>query len=86
MLKNRLYWAQYLAVGSSLLTLLGGAIVYWILMTNFLYNVLHLDTNIRDYPRLHLDTNIRDYPRLHLDTNIRDYPRLHLDTNIRDYP
>jgi hypothetical protein len=33
-------WAQYLAVGSSLLTLLGGAIVYWILMTNFLYNVV----------------------------------------------
>jgi len=33
-------WAQYLAIGSSLLTLLGGAIVYWILMTNFLYNVV----------------------------------------------
>ncbi|XP_063399290.1 neutral amino acid transporter 9-like isoform X3 [Mytilus trossulus] len=33
-------WAQYLAVVSSLLTLLGGAIVYWILMSNFLYNVV----------------------------------------------
>lgn len=33
-------WAQYLAVGSSLLTLLCSAIVYWILMTNFLYNVV----------------------------------------------
>lgn len=33
-------WAQYLAVASSLMTLLGGAIVYWILMSNFLYKVV----------------------------------------------
>ncbi|KAK3090804.1 hypothetical protein FSP39_014787 [Pinctada imbricata] len=33
-------WAQILAVGSSLLTLLGGGIVYWILMSNFMYNVV----------------------------------------------
>ncbi|XP_061192567.1 neutral amino acid transporter 9-like isoform X1 [Saccostrea echinata] len=34
-------WAQVLAVVSSLLTLLGGAIVYWILMSNFIYNVVN---------------------------------------------
>ncbi|XP_056019977.1 neutral amino acid transporter 9-like isoform X2 [Ostrea edulis] len=34
-------WAQILAVISSLLTLMGGAIVYWILMSNFLYNVVN---------------------------------------------
>jgi hypothetical protein len=34
-------WAEYIAVASSLLTLLGGMIVYWILMTNFLYNVVN---------------------------------------------
>ncbi|OWF48889.1 sodium-coupled neutral amino acid transporter 9-like [Mizuhopecten yessoensis] len=33
-------WAQILAVVSSLLTLMGGAIVYWILMSNFLYNIV----------------------------------------------
>ncbi|XP_022319194.2 neutral amino acid transporter 9-like [Crassostrea virginica] len=34
-------WAQILAVVSSLLTLLGGAIVYWILLSNFFYNVVN---------------------------------------------
>ncbi|XP_067679862.1 neutral amino acid transporter 9-like [Haliotis asinina] len=33
-------WAEIGAVICSLLTLLGGAIVYWILMSNFLYNVV----------------------------------------------
>ncbi|XP_052689089.1 sodium-coupled neutral amino acid transporter 9-like [Crassostrea angulata] len=34
-------WAQVLAVVSSLLTLLGGAIVYWILLSNFFFNVVN---------------------------------------------
>ncbi|XP_045159989.2 sodium-coupled neutral amino acid transporter 9-like isoform X2 [Mercenaria mercenaria] len=33
-------WAEVIAFVSSLLTLLGGMIVYWILLSNFLYNVV----------------------------------------------
>lgn len=33
-------WAEVIAFFSSLLTLLGGMIVYWILISNFLYNVV----------------------------------------------
>jgi len=33
-------WAEGLAFVSSLLTLLGGMIVYWILISNFLYNIV----------------------------------------------
>ena len=32
--------AKVLATVSSLVTLLGGAIVYWILLSNFLYNIV----------------------------------------------
>ncbi|XP_060606237.1 neutral amino acid transporter 9-like isoform X2 [Ruditapes philippinarum] len=33
-------WAEVIAFVSSLLTLLGGMIVYWILISNFLYNIV----------------------------------------------
>lgn len=33
-------WAEVIAFISSLLTLLGGMIVYWILISNFLYNIV----------------------------------------------
>lgn len=33
-------WAEWIAFGSSILTLLGGMIVYWILISNFLYNIV----------------------------------------------
>ena len=33
-------WAEVVAFISSLLTLLGGMIVYWILISNFLYNIV----------------------------------------------
>ena len=33
-------WAEVAAFISSLLTLLGGMIVYWILISNFLYNIV----------------------------------------------
>ena len=31
-------WGEYVGIAFSVITLLGAAIVYWVLMANFLYN------------------------------------------------
>ena len=45
-------WAEIIAFISSLLTLLGGMIVYWILISNFLYNIVSFI--YRKYEEYHL--------------------------------